>query len=292
MTSIGLDGEEIDQVTFMDKPRIFVRPGYIVATAEDTLDAFEADYEVKLKTTISTAIGDIVIVKIKTSGNALIAGPSVISDMAKVTDLMAQFGLSRIFIDGAFFRQSIARVSQATILVIGANLNQSIDQVVDDALLIKRKLTLKRPPVEFDFSLCDQQICFINSSDDYKKTNLDSLIGQTENLLVEENKSYRFLYLPKAMTNDFVRRLIQERRSYHWGIIMDSPLSIQLNSANLSHLFKLKNQLYVLNEVNLIAICYNPISPQGYAFSDKSFKEKLEKDLELEVINVLGGSTT
>lgn len=289
ITSIGLDGEEIDQVTFMDKPRIFVRPGYIVATAEETLSAFEAAYEVIFHTDIPTAIGNVIIVSIKSSGNALIAGPSVVSDMAKVIDLMDAYDLMHVFIDGAFFRQSFARVAQATILVIGANQNQSMEQVVKDATLIKRKLTLKKPPFEVDTHQFQGHISFFNSALDFEKMEYTSLIGHTEKIFNETNKEYRFLYLPKAITNEFVNQLVKHRRDYQWDILIESPINIQLSSANLSHLFRLKNRLYVINEINLVAICYNPVSPQGYVFEEIAFKEKLEEMLDVEVINVMRG---
>ena len=37
ITSIGYDGEEIDQVTATDKPRIYVSRGTLVATARDLI---------------------------------------------------------------------------------------------------------------------------------------------------------------------------------------------------------------------------------------------------------------
>jgi len=88
ITSIGLDGEKVDQVTFMEKPRIFVQEGYIIATASDTLKMFEAEFEELQTTNIYTPIGPIIIVKIKKAGNALIAGPSVVFDMEKIIQLL------------------------------------------------------------------------------------------------------------------------------------------------------------------------------------------------------------
>ena len=58
---------------------------------------------------------------------------------------------------------------------------------------------------------------------------------------------------------------------------------------NLNHLFKLKNQIFVVNPTNLVAVCYNPFSPRGYEFDNLVFKKKLESILKVEVYNVKEG---
>ncbi|MDY0023838.1 MAG: hypothetical protein RBR66_02805, partial [Candidatus Izemoplasmatales bacterium] len=84
ITSIGLDGEELDQVTLLEKPQILVKPGYFVATASETLTQFTCKYEIVEETDILTAIGKVVIVKIITGGKALVAGPAKVEDISKL----------------------------------------------------------------------------------------------------------------------------------------------------------------------------------------------------------------
>lgn len=290
ITSIGLDGEEIDQVTYLEKPRVYVSKGYIVATARDTLKAFEAEYETLIETDIFTPIGDLVIVKIKKAGNALIAGPSVIFDMEKTLKLLDEFVLDKIFIDGAFFRHSLAKISEATILVVGANLHQEMDRVVLDAELTFRKFNLKEPPQNVDFLVGKSHIHLVDEQGKFIDLGFDSVIGNTVKIFNWKNKNYRFLYLPKAFTNDFLEKLVEFRREFHFDIILDSPTNIQLNLLNLNNLFKLENQIYILKPTNLVAVCYNPCSSRGYKFDDLIFKKKLEHVLGQEVFNVKEGN--
>ncbi|MDY0024263.1 MAG: hypothetical protein RBR66_04975, partial [Candidatus Izemoplasmatales bacterium] len=84
ITSIGLDGEELDQVTLLEKPQIIVRPGYFVATASETLTQLTCKYKIVEETDIITAIGKVVIVKIITGGKALVAGPAKVEDISKL----------------------------------------------------------------------------------------------------------------------------------------------------------------------------------------------------------------
>ncbi|XMB71482.1 hypothetical protein RJI07_05035 [Mycoplasmatota bacterium WC30] len=286
ITSIGLDGEEIDQVTFMEKPRIYAKKGYLIATAENTLKAFEAKFDVIQETNIFTSIGNVVIVRITEGGNALVAGPSVILDMQKTIKILNNYTPKTIFIDGAFFRHSLAKIADATVLVIGANLSVDIDKVTQDAVATVRKFSLPKADERLAALVEKQNVCLVNEQFEIEELNFDTVIGNTAKLFIEENKKYRFLYLPKAMTNEFLLKMIEERLDYHFDIIVKSPVNIQLNMDNLGNLFKLKNTVYILEEVNLVAVCYNPVSPKGYAFNDVEFKKKLEDKLDREVFNV------
>jgi len=273
----------------MDKPRVYVLEGYYVATAKDTLRAFEAEYEVVIETDIFTPIGNIFVVKIKKAGNALIAGPSVILDMEKIIKKLQEFHLDKVFIDGAFFRHSLAKISEATILVVGANLHNEMDIVISDAKATFKKFNLDPAPEKYSFLLNSEHVCLLSSEGKCIDLGFDSVIGNTVKIFNWKNKKYQFLYLPKALTNDFLEKLIAFRQEFHFDIILDYPTNIQLNFKNLNNLFKLKNKVYILKPVNLVAVCYNPISPRGYEFDNLVFKEKLEQALGQEVFNVKEG---
>lgn len=286
ITSIGFDGEQYDQVNFMEKPRILVKPGYIVVTAENTLEHFEAEYKVLEKTDISTSIGHVFVCEIKTCGNALIAGPSTNNGMSKMIKILEKYDLKHILIDGAFSRQIFAKISNATILIIGANFHRNIDEVVDNAESIISKFKLKKPPFQSDFLSEIDNITLVNDVDNYKKLEVNTALKNTANFSWDQSEKYRFLYLPKSLTNILVENLISIRNHFHSDIIVNSPLNIQLSKKNLSNLWKLKNKIYTLNPVNLIAVCYNPFSPKGYEFNDDEFKAKLEHRIDMNVYNV------
>lgn len=287
ITSIGLDGEKIDQVTFMDKPRIFAKKGYIIATAETTVKSFDAEYKVLEKTSIFTSIGNIIILRITKAGNVLIAGPSIISDMEYLIDLLDKYNLKTIFIDGAFFRHSLAKVAKATILVVGANLNSSIDLVVNDAVVNCKKFMLKEVKNSLKTLKNYKNICLVNKYDEIRELSFDTVIGNTAKIFDEYDENIQYLYLPKALTNDFLLQLIDRRKTFLANIVIDNPINIQLNIDNMSNLFKLNNEIFVLNTINLKAICYNPVSPKGYKFNNLVFKKKLEESLGMQVYNVV-----
>ncbi len=289
ITSIGLDGEEIDQVTSMEKPQIYVKPGYIVATAFDTLKNYSCKYKILEKTELITSIGEVVIIEILDEGKALVAGPSKVKDMQKLTNILEKYKLEKIIIDGAFSRQAFAKAADATIFVVGANKDKNIDNVVKDAFLQYRKFTLKTSPLKpYGFG---ENIGFIDSDGNFGELPFSSVIGNVNDIFVDEVLKAKFLYIPKTITNKFVEKLIVERGKYVFDLIIDSPINIQLKDENLEKLFKLNFNIFVLNPVNLALVCYNPYSPRGYDFDNMEFKSKLETALETEVINALEGDT-
>lgn len=287
ITSIGLDGEDLDQVTNMEKPKVYVKEGYIIATAQETLKKFTAEYEVLNKTDIFTSIGKIYIVKIKKAGNALIAGPSVISDMEKVVQLLSKYKLDKIFIDGAFFRHSLAKIAEATVFIVGANLSSNMDRVVEDASLSVKKFSLEKPDFDADKFNNIDHVCMVDNLGKLKELPYKTIVGNTVNFFEGKKEKCRFLYLPTSLTNNFVKKLVEKRYDFDFDIILESPVSIQLDFNNTKNLFKLKNKVFVLNPINLVAVCYNPYSPRGYEFNDKDFRSELEKILNMEVYNVV-----
>lgn len=285
ITSIGLDGEEIDQVTFMNKPQIYVKPGFYIATAEETLKNFTCEYEVIRRTNINTSIGKVLILKAISSGKVLVAGPAKVSDMEILIKELKQMPVDKIIIDGAFSRHVFARLSQATILVIGANKSRDINAVVKSADLMIKKLMLNPSPYK-DICFSDK-IAFVDLSDKVYEWDYSSIIGKVNDFFNLSFDNIKAIYFPKSLTNSFVEKLIKERNECKFDIILDSPTSIQINDNLLGKLLRLVNNIYVENPINLAAVCYNPYSPAGYEFDDDCFRRKLEEVTNFNVMNVL-----
>ncbi|HPJ23829.1 MAG TPA: hypothetical protein PK113_02855 [Bacillota bacterium] len=270
----------------MDKPRIFVQKHDLVATADQTLDAFEANYKVLIDTGIRTSIGNIKVVEITEAGNALVAGPSSISGMKKTIDILNTYNPEKTLIDGAFFRHTLSKISDATVYVVGANFNPEMSKVVEDARLTTQKFELPKAPFETQILTDIGRVSWFDGEDKIKIYEFDSVIGNAEKILDDANKKYRFLYLPKSLPNEFLEFMVANRHLGDYDIIIDSPVALQLNFKNTRNLFKLNKKLYVTNPINLVAVCYNPYSPQGYRFDDAVFEEQLNKALNRRVFNV------
>ena len=285
ITSIGLDGEEIDQVTFLEKPQVYVRSNDLIATAKATLKKLEAKYQILTETNISTSIGNIVICKILSKGKALIAGPSLVSDMEILIKDLKQISNKKIIIDGAFFRQSFARISDASILVFGANYSRDINKTVDNALLNYKKLTLPKAPIKYQVFKDKRNICILFKG---KLIELDSssIIGKVELIISKYAKDAQAIFLPHSLTDELVEKLTNNPYKYKFDIVIQSGINILLSNQLLKNLFRLENNIYVMESIKIVCVCYNPTSPKGYSYDKLEFADKLRQKLHRRVIDV------
>ncbi|MGE4571147.1 MAG: hypothetical protein AB7E09_00160 [Candidatus Izemoplasmatales bacterium] len=285
ITSIGLDGEAIDQVTFLEKPQIDVRINDIVVSAKDTLKAFEASYEIIEETQMFTAIGPIVICKITKPGKVLVAGPSLVDDMQVLVDrLMDQYD-HRILIDGAFFRQSFAKVSDASIFVVGANDSVDMEQTIDHAFYAYKKLVLSKIKKEYHVFNHVENIAVLEHNH-IKVLNYDSILGNVDRLFNEINDNTKAVYFPKTLTDEFVSKWTSTYHKLNFDIVVKSGVHIQLNQTNLKNIFKMDHDIFVINPIEVCGVCINPYSPRGYTYDPIEFKKVLSKKLKRDVINV------
>ena len=76
VTSIGIDGENKDQVTSTKKPEIFLREGMYFSTAEAHYKERRLVSELVEITNERSSLGRILTAKVSVGGKALISGPS------------------------------------------------------------------------------------------------------------------------------------------------------------------------------------------------------------------------
>jgi len=291
LSSIGLDGEKIDNITAREKPRIKVYPQMILATAQACLTECYFDYEVIEKTAISSPLGDIVIIKVLTEGLALVAGPSTITAMKEIVEIFKKHQVTKILIDGALFRKSLAsiKVSDATVLATGASYAKNIDKVVEDTALLVEELTLKEVEKDlYELLINERNSLVMDKKNNKTVINLTTLLNNEKTVKTYLTKKTKYLYLTGALTNKLVQVMIDQR------FILDDLTIIVKDSTHIivdpSYMKKLKltnTKVLVLKQLNVLFLTYNPSSPFGYHFKDDLFKQKLTEKINLPIINVL-----
>ncbi len=287
ITSIGMDGEPFDNVTKMPKPRIKVYPGFLVATTIDCLKASDAKYDLLYASNISTPLGKVVLVRIIKTGHCLIAGPSSIVEMEKIIGKLKENGAKKIFVDGAFSRQSTTKLSDATILCIGANRSPIMEEVIKDAQSIIDRLSLPGVDKHLMFLKDYSQITTIDKSGKATLQLETSVITDVDKVFALLSSETEYLYLPNAVTMQFAKKLIKSKIAINTKLIMQTPLSFITDDHLGKHIQLLKDRLFVLRPVNLIAVCFNPYSPRGYRFDNQLFNKKLHENIDFPLINVL-----
>lgn len=286
ITSIGLDGEKIDNVTFKEKPQITVSKHTIIATAESCLAESTIEYVIYEKTGINTPLGEIVIIEVTKEGDVLVAGPSANYLMKEIINKFLKYNPVKILIDGALFRKSIAstKLVDSIIVVTGASYHSDMLKVVNDTFTFIKQLTLEKTKNQtvLDYGLNENY--FLNNQTKYviKK----SLIANEEELL-DGIKSYETLCLKGALTSRMVDLFITHRNELVLkDIIVHDGSHILLNDDQYQKLTKLGITVTSYQQIHLLFVAYNPTSPYQYQFDNMEFKKQLQTTLKQNVVNV------
>jgi len=287
VTSIGLDGEELDNVTALPKPRIFVSPGMFVATAADCLKASKARLELVRSTAVMTPLGPVGIYRVTEAGECLVGGPSTVTAMnAIVAELkLLQDGL--ILVDGAFSRKALTQTAEACLFAVGAVRSRDIDEVIRDAETSIRQFQLPGIPSRWEDLREAKTITLIERDGGREILPFDSTLPDPDAVFSAIGETTEALYLPGSLGPQFAKEWIRRRKGHLPALILQSPAHLVLSGAIAEQFFRLSSPIYVLRPLRLIGVAYNPVSPTGYAFDDEVFRTRLKTVTDLPVFNVM-----
>jgi hypothetical protein len=133
VTSVGRDGEERDVIDIrIDKPRVELCAGSLVATTDALLRAGAIPHEIVQETGVRTPLGRVLIARLLAQGTIEVAGPSAAADVREVCDAMLAHGAEQVLVDGAIDRRAASSpaVSDGLVMSTGAALHEEIEQVV------------------------------------------------------------------------------------------------------------------------------------------------------------------
>ncbi|MBS4023003.1 MAG: hypothetical protein KGZ79_11405 [Dethiobacter sp.] len=154
ITSIGYDGEAIDNVTGLPKPRLHIPEGALVVTAENCLPAGSASLQKLEMTDISTPLGRLVIGRVLRGGLVVLAGPNSENALRDIISRLKKYNLKLLLVDGALGRLAPMSAADGLIIATGASRNTCPTQLLQEALAIEYLLSLPvLPAVEPVFSL-------------------------------------------------------------------------------------------------------------------------------------------
>lgn len=129
ITSIGYDGESVDNVTGLPKPRIHLKKGDLAAVSEKCLPVSTARFKILERTGISTPLGRIVCGRVMNEGLLVVAGPNQSAHLRMVRQWMERQGAGLIVVDGALNRIAPMVETDGFILSTGAANTTEIDRI-------------------------------------------------------------------------------------------------------------------------------------------------------------------
>lgn len=280
LTSIGLDGEKIDQMTYLPKPRIEVSASMVVATATQCLRDCSLAYTLLEETPFQTALGPIVLVKIEESGHLVIAGPTTNQAMNHVINRLKTY-TDHVFIDGAFNRLTFASIESidAIILATGASVHLDMDETIKKTLNAVNTFSLplrempQLTPLE-KMVVYHEKIPTTFDRKDY-----------THLIKLYQTNPFTALYVKGAITETLCNHFIRHQMK-NFTLIAQDATKFLLPVRYSDYLKSLAIKKAVLRNINLLAVTINPESPTGKHYDAELFKHALAKKLDVPVINV------
>jgi len=291
VTSIGLDGERVDSVTGTKKPEIMLRRGMYFATSEKLYKKREILSEVVNVSESSGSLGRTITAKALASGKVMLAGPPATVHLRKwMEEMTIKFKTRMCIIDGAISRMSLASpaVSEAMILTTGAALSMNIDSLVQKT---NRMVDLIKLPVTQTISyeklktisngiwgiICGGELIDLNISSSLEIEKVDTdLLNKLE-----------AIFISGALTDKFLKILTDRIDVSSLELIVRDFSRIFADHRTLFNFERKGGKIRVLQKSNLIAVCVNPVSPNGAVINSERLCSELSKVIKLPVYDII-----
>ena len=140
LCSIGRDGEAFDALAGGSKPRFALRAGASIATAA-TLVPRSPAVEIYAATAERSALGPIVLARVRAPGHFEIAGPPSAEALRRVAHALGET-TEFTLVDGAVDRLAALRSEDAVVVAVGAHAAPTLEHAVDDVTALVRRLQL------------------------------------------------------------------------------------------------------------------------------------------------------
>ena len=289
VTSIGIDGETVDQVTRTQKPEISLRQGMYFGTSEMHYRQRRLVSELIDVSDETTSLGRVVTAKALTGGKILLSGPSSSNSLRRWMRDMRRHDIDLVVIDGALSRLSSASpaVSQSLILATGAaysaNLTTLVSRTAHVVDLVNLELTSERNintlmPLE-------KGVWFIDKSGELKE--LDAVTSLSRDIHFEGMDDCETLYVAGALVDGFLEKVRKNKSLRQVELVVRDFTKIFVAPQQFRLFIKAGGRIRVLQRSKLIAVTVNPTSPSGYVLDSDTLCDRLSEAIRLPVYDLL-----
>lgn len=280
LSSIGLDGESIDLVTNLPKPRFRIRSGMVIATTTRCLEESELVYDPLERTPFLTSLGRVLIVRVTVPAPVVVAGPTGNADMARLIDRMKPYS-DRLLIDGAFDRKTFGNIPaiDGIVLSTGASVSPDMDETVRRTVLFVEAFDFPETKADRD----PGQSMTIRTS--AGTTSVEKSLVMFKESLTRD--SLLSIAINGAFTDSHVKALIDAEKG-GFDLILEDATKLLVSPQNQRHLKTLKINISVRHRTPVVLVTINPYRPLGMDYDPDAFLKSVGNAMDLPVINVLG----
>jgi hypothetical protein len=175
LVGIGYDGEDVDTVTSLPKPRIWAPQGTWVATSKDCLAESTARFRIIAGTGIHTALGQVFIAKVINPGHVVVAGPNQSTGIRSVIERFKEHALDLILIDGSFNRFIPLMEADGVVLSTGAARSIHPAVIAQEMKAIYQVFSLEQAPAVLGSAPDSDQISLVTKDSAVRRITLNSV---------------------------------------------------------------------------------------------------------------------
>jgi hypothetical protein len=299
VTGIGYDGEEIDTVTMLPKPRLDVPVGTIMTTAEVCLKRSPVGYRIIERTGIPTALGELLMIEVTKAGLVVVAGPNKVASLAGVLESMKGQHDGIVLVDGSINRLMPMSVVDRIIFATGAARSVEIASLLEEMKAIELLFSMPKA----DHVSAERRVSLLSDNTVRCRLSFRSVMDREDVDIIRESMTDNVnrVYIPGLISKEALVYIdeagIGNRSTVQ--LVVPSPLTLLLTdstariSSLIQKLYEKEIRIACERKPEFIGVTVNPFYPRyererytgAYIDKDRLMHE-MKKELTVPVYNV------
>lgn len=287
VTSIGVDGEQVDAVFATAKPEITLFQGTHFITSEKHYLIRQAVSRLVAVDSQRTSLGPLVTAEVLIQGKVLLSGAATTAVLKRQIQSFHRLGVDLSIVDGALSRLSLASptVTDAMILATGAAVSANVKQLIAKTRHLYQFIMLDEVEESLRTTLGNiaSGLWAVDSEGQVHDLGITSvfLIDRSEHDILRFGHT---LFAAGAISDRLLKILAPKAKDI--VLIARDFTKIFVTPEVYTEYTRRGNRLLVLQRSKLIAITLNPTSPQGFLLDSKSTCDALSDALQTPVYDV------
>ncbi len=289
ITSIGLDGESLDQVTETPKPEIEIYPDTIFLSSEKHFKQKQITAEILDVSEKQTSLGRLITARAKDKGKLIFSGPQDTQWLKQEIKNSQKYAVDLFLVDGALSRKTSASpsITESMILTTGAALSANIPNLVKKTKFLTEMIKL---PL-FQTELSSELLQIESGLWAIDKQNILYNLEIPSTLLLDKSKEKIFskgsvIFVSGIVTDNILDYMRIQKNIKKTVIIIKDFTKIFVSPEKYYAFIKAGGKIMALLKPNLISVCVNPLSPDGFVLDSKKLRDELQKAINLPVYDI------
>lgn len=288
VTSIGVDGEQVDSVFATAKPEVTLYRGARFITSEQHYLKRQVVSEIESVDSRRTALGQLVTARVLVQGKVLLSGAATTGLLRGQIRQLEASGSDLVIVDGALSRLSLASptVTDCMVLATGAAVSPTLRQLVAKTRFLHSLICLDEvePSLRERLSVIESGLWAVDSD------GLPRDLGIASVFLIDRSEADilrfgRTLFASGAVSDRLLRVLAAKSKDI--TLITRDFTKLFITPEAYTEFTRRGGRLLSLQRSNLVAVTLNPTSPQGFLLDSKAACSAIADALQMPVYDVM-----